>query len=532
MLRCAVLLCCAAVLCRAEHEHRSRCWARKPCPTGRCLLRPGCPRPRAGWPSTLFFISWVTIGKWIILTLFLAITLAAFEQSYDKVARTTTGGGSRGNAARCSALRTWLGGLSGTLAACLKPCIAQRHVTALNHVCLFHAGSIAKALGVLSSLQQKLLSCCGCCCGRWRRRRREQPGAEQDGSSALWKWNAASAQVQVDAAAVDDALPSLSGAAAKTVVTWLDQGAAPAVLLRLASKKAPPPGGGQAAAHAAASQEQEQGGLIKAALLQQAGGDTLDCWPPGGSSPEQQSTPLEPPQQGGECGHVPGLVQYFEQRLSPGKVAPGPPQQPQEQQQEEQLQEQHVKQEQAGPAADSVAAAPDSQDVVSGPALPHPAALAPDQALMDELAACYGSSLAPSRRSLEKRLARSRHAWFAAAVPEGDEDESSQCSPAEHVAPAAAAWGASGDGGGSSAAGQGSGGQSGAARSGRSSVGGLVSVSARKPGPRRQGTDQLLAAELQEADGASECSGMSGTSAGGWAALACQRWSYWIPEQI
>lgn len=50
------------------------------------------PSVAAGWPSVLFFVFWVTVGKWIILTLFLSITLAAFEQSYATVTRTTTGG--------------------------------------------------------------------------------------------------------------------------------------------------------------------------------------------------------------------------------------------------------------------------------------------------------------------------------------------------------------------------------------------------------------------------------------------------------
>ena len=57
-------------------------------------------RALAGWPSVLFFVAWVTVGKWLILTLFLAITLSAFEQSYASVTRTTTGGASQRGEAR------------------------------------------------------------------------------------------------------------------------------------------------------------------------------------------------------------------------------------------------------------------------------------------------------------------------------------------------------------------------------------------------------------------------------------------------
>ena len=33
--------------------------------------------------SVLFFVSWVVLGKYIFLTLFLAVTLEAFESKYD-----------------------------------------------------------------------------------------------------------------------------------------------------------------------------------------------------------------------------------------------------------------------------------------------------------------------------------------------------------------------------------------------------------------------------------------------------------------
>lgn len=48
----------------------------------------------AGWGSALYFVCWVTVGKWVLLTLFLAITLSAFETNYEKYSRgTTTGAG-------------------------------------------------------------------------------------------------------------------------------------------------------------------------------------------------------------------------------------------------------------------------------------------------------------------------------------------------------------------------------------------------------------------------------------------------------
>ena len=33
--------------------------------------------------SVLFFVSWVVLGKYIFLTLFLAVTLEAFESKYE-----------------------------------------------------------------------------------------------------------------------------------------------------------------------------------------------------------------------------------------------------------------------------------------------------------------------------------------------------------------------------------------------------------------------------------------------------------------
>ncbi|KAL4420689.1 hypothetical protein ABPG75_010345 [Micractinium tetrahymenae] len=120
----------------------------------------------AGWPSVLFFVFWVTVGKWIILTLFLSITLSAFEQSYATVTRTTTG------------------------------------------------GTITRALNTLASLRG-LLASCFCCC----RRRQERPGLEPAGvvgRAELWQ-QAATAKVagaSPGSASEDGAPPPLSDVAA------------------------------------------------------------------------------------------------------------------------------------------------------------------------------------------------------------------------------------------------------------------------------------------------------------------------------
>ncbi|PRW21007.1 voltage-gated ion channel superfamily [Chlorella sorokiniana] len=118
----------------------------------------------AGWPSVLFFVAWVTVGKYIILTLFLAITLAAFEQSYAQVSRTSTG------------------------------------------------SSIRRALNSLLALYQALTACCGCC-GRLRRQRTAEEG---DLSSARWKSSA-----QPEGVLDDGAPPELSEAAAKQAAAAL-----------------------------------------------------------------------------------------------------------------------------------------------------------------------------------------------------------------------------------------------------------------------------------------------------------------------
>lgn len=37
----------------------------------------------SGYGTAMYFISWVVLGKYIFLTLFLAVVLEAFESKYD-----------------------------------------------------------------------------------------------------------------------------------------------------------------------------------------------------------------------------------------------------------------------------------------------------------------------------------------------------------------------------------------------------------------------------------------------------------------
>jgi accessory gene regulator protein AgrB len=37
----------------------------------------------AGWGASVYFVMWVIVGKYTFLTLFLAVTMEAFESKYD-----------------------------------------------------------------------------------------------------------------------------------------------------------------------------------------------------------------------------------------------------------------------------------------------------------------------------------------------------------------------------------------------------------------------------------------------------------------
>ncbi|GAB4819675.1 hypothetical protein N2152v2_006721 [Parachlorella kessleri] len=76
----------------------------------------------AGWASALFFVVWVALGKWTLLTLFLAITLSAFEANYEKYnTRSGSGGG-------ISWLVGWLKGLQQSMARAIRRYRRRRRI--------------------------------------------------------------------------------------------------------------------------------------------------------------------------------------------------------------------------------------------------------------------------------------------------------------------------------------------------------------------------------------------------------------------
>mgnify|MGYP001807346785 CR=1 FL=1 len=46
----------------------------------------------SNWGSSVFFVAWIVVGKYILLTLFLAVTLEAFEAKYDTQVRVRQAG--------------------------------------------------------------------------------------------------------------------------------------------------------------------------------------------------------------------------------------------------------------------------------------------------------------------------------------------------------------------------------------------------------------------------------------------------------
>lgn len=43
---------------------------------------------RLGWASCLYFVTWVVLGNFVLLSLFLAVIMEAFESKYDMQVRT------------------------------------------------------------------------------------------------------------------------------------------------------------------------------------------------------------------------------------------------------------------------------------------------------------------------------------------------------------------------------------------------------------------------------------------------------------
>jgi hypothetical protein len=50
----------------------------------------------AGWGSAAFFVTWVIVGKFTFLTLFLAVMMEAFESKYDAQVGASGGRGPSG----------------------------------------------------------------------------------------------------------------------------------------------------------------------------------------------------------------------------------------------------------------------------------------------------------------------------------------------------------------------------------------------------------------------------------------------------
>lgn len=449
----------------------------------------------------------------LLQTLFLAITLAAFEQSYAQVTRTSTG----------SELTMWPN--------CTRPAVEHFGplLTCLP-LPLPPTGSMRRALNSLLAFVQGVTACCSCC-GRLRRRRTAD---DADLASARWKSSG-----QAEGVLDDGALPELSEAAAKQAAAALSAAMSAKLAAAAglgggtvpAAAKAPLGTGSKSPAaqpslplRPAGQQQLPEDSLIKAGPLvapATSGAAAADGQPAAAAADQ--------PDEVHKLSHVDSLVQYFE-RLSPSKA-----------------QHAHTEQQQSagGPAAGLAPAADSLEHLAQAAAAQVPAAgpLAGGSSLSDSsshepagaaeaeaaaaAAAASGSSTAtgadgrprPLPRRTESRRAFlraiSRHARFA-GVPEGDEEGSTCGSGAadepadslESSSPAASPGAAllTGKQPGSAVL----------ANTKNTSTGRPTVSSRLQRGSGVQGGsyDAQVAAELQDADGASDFSGISGNSSG------------------
>ena len=391
------------------------------------------------------------------------------------------------------------------------------------------AGSIRRALNSLLALWQGLTACCGCC-GRLRRQRTVDA---EDLNAALWKSIAqpegvlddgappelSEAAAQQAAAAMSAAMSAKlaaaaalrgSGAPAALAKAPLGHGSEPAGAeagsLHQGLLAAPPPAaGGQQQQQ---QQQQQQDGLIK------AGPGAAPAASAAGSPPAVAAE--YPPCDSPKLSHVDSLVQYFE-RLSPSKAEHA----------------QHVQQQPAGGLAPQLAQATDSLDqhilvpAAQVPAGPMACGSSRPEASSHEpagMAASSGSGgMCPSTGGKPRPLpgrtesrraflrAISRHARFA-GVPEEAEEGSAPASttaidPSDSPSSSSAAA------------------NPGAVLLTSKQPGSIVLSSTkgtstgrpssrlqRGSGARSSSYDQQVAAELQDADGASDFSGISGNS--------------------
>ena len=401
------------------------------------------------------------------------------------------------------------------------------------------AGSVRRALNSLRALGQSLAACC---C--WGCRRRRPASDEQDLNTALWKGDVAAegppdgAPPELSEAAARQASAALSAAMSAKLAAAAAalSGAAAAVATgKKAAIAADPfsPAGcaGQACTmpEPVAAQQQPDGFIKAASSGEPDSATAAGSQPPGDAAAEAGLAP----QEATRLSHVDSLVQYFE-RLSPVKTQ-------QQQQPQQQPGSEHPAA--SGPSSDSLdaftqlsAAEPQAAPHLDGSSLSE---ASPQK---EGGAAAPGSAAAPSSGSTRRPLPRrtesrraflraiSRHARFA-GVPEEEEESGSPAS--------AAAAEASDTPTGSSTAASPSAAllaarqpRSAALPSSKGTGTGRPTTSSRlqcSGGRSSAASDQQVAAELQDADGASEFSGISGNSSRE-AGLRCGWWGIACPE--
>ncbi|PSC71712.1 voltage-gated ion channel superfamily isoform A [Micractinium conductrix] len=385
----------------------------------------------SGWPSVLFFVAWVTVGKWLILTLFLAITLSAFEQSYASVTRTTTG------------------------------------------------GSLVRMVSLAASLPQRLLvCCCGCLPGR---RRQVEPAQGDPISSAALKAAAATVPKRActSGLAGDDAPPMLSAAAAHDATAAMS--AAMRAKLGVAADSPHEAAGtgrvssrasGRRVSFAAAEQD-----LIRAvpAGTAAAAAAVAAVDEVAGSASEQHQLHAQSP-----LSRVTSMVQHFE-GLAPSRLG------------------QH-----------RLEALPEDGQLAGG-----------DPAVVD----ADGRALPRPKRTASQKArlkAAGQRARFVGAPGDGEEEEDDDSQASGLVSPAALSPlpGSGSDSRSLPSSATGSRSPSPLAGSKAKAISHSASGgSSTRPGSRSHGADasedQSLAGELQDAESASQFSGISGTSSVG-----------------
>lgn len=445
----------------------------------------------------------------LLQTLFLAITLAAFEQSYPQVTRTSTG----------SELTMWPN--------CTRPAVEHFGplLTCLP-LPLPSTGSMRRALNSLLAFVQGVTACCSCC-GRLRRRRTAD---DADLASARWKSSG-----QAEGVLDDGAPPELSEAAAKQAAAALSAAMSAKLAAAAglgggtvpAAAKAPlgtgsksPPAQPSLPLHPAAQQQLPEDSLIKAGPL------VAPATSGAAATDGQAAAAADQLDEVHKLSHIDSLVQYFE-RLSPSKA------------QHAHAEQQQQQQPSGGPAA-VVTPAADSLELLAQAAAAQVPAAGPlaggssfseassrEPAGTSAAGAAAGSGTATAADSKPRPLPRrtesrraflraiSRHARFA-GVPEGDEEGSTCGSGAadepadslESSSPAASPGAAllTGKQPGSAAL----------AGTKNTSTGRPTISSRLQRGSAVQGGsyDAQVAAELQDADGASDFSGISGNSSG------------------